>query len=123
MPSELTTGQAAAVLSVAPSTIRKLAAEGRLRSRRTEGGHRRFLESDLHAYRGRGGVEAERAAVWVAAALQLLRAAEVDLDPTSAEGVAFHRAADQLVQDLRSDDDQIRRPRPGRRRRAAAGIG
>ena len=123
MSAELTTSQAAAVLAVAPSTVRKLAAEGRLRCRTTDGGHRRFLESDVHAYRGRGEPDAQRAAVWVAAALQVLRAAEVDLSPMSAEGAAFHRAADQLVKDLRVDDHQIRRPRPGRRRRVAAGHG
>jgi excisionase family DNA binding protein len=123
MPAELTTSQAAALLAVAPSTIRKLAAEGRLRSRTTDGGHRRFLESDVHAYRGHGDAQAQRAAVWVAAVLQLLRAAEVDLGPTTAEGSAFHRAADQLIGDLRADDDQIRRPRPGRRRREAASQG
>ncbi|RMG79146.1 MAG: helix-turn-helix domain-containing protein [Chloroflexi bacterium] len=42
--------QAAEILGVHPATVRNWADKGELRSRRTPGGHRRFLKSDLLQY-------------------------------------------------------------------------
>lgn len=45
----LTTEEAAQVAAVSVSTIRAWAADGRLISRRTLGGHRRFRRGDVEA--------------------------------------------------------------------------
>lgn len=45
----LTPGEVAALFRVDPKTVTRWAAAGRLRSIRTPGGHRRFLESDVRA--------------------------------------------------------------------------
>jgi excisionase family DNA binding protein len=119
----LLTSDAAALLGVAPSTIRNLAASGELPCRQTAGGHRRFLESDLLAYRGRARATADaertmRAAVWAAAASEVLRAAIADLGADTAEGRAFARASDVLRLDLR---DEARAAAPSRLRHQEPG--
>lgn len=49
-PHWLTLSQAADVLGVHATTLRRWADEGEIRCLRTPGGHRRFLEEDLHAF-------------------------------------------------------------------------
>jgi excisionase family DNA binding protein len=46
-PNWLRVQQAADLLDVSPSTVRRWAADGRLACRRTPGGQRRFLRDDL----------------------------------------------------------------------------
>lgn len=55
-PHWLTLSQAAETLGVHATTLRRWADEGEVRCLRTPGGHRRFLEEDLHAFL-RGQVE------------------------------------------------------------------
>ncbi len=47
MSRYLTIAEAAAIKGVSPDTLRRWEKEGKIRSVRTEGGHRRFLASDL----------------------------------------------------------------------------
>lgn len=49
-PHWLTLGEAAQFLGVHPSTVRRWTDSGDLRCIRTPGGHRRFLEGDLHQF-------------------------------------------------------------------------
>jgi excisionase family DNA binding protein len=49
----LTLQEASALLNVAPSTVRRWADAGRISTRRTEGGHRRFEATAVHALRSR----------------------------------------------------------------------
>lgn len=49
-PCWLTLSEAAQFLGVHPSTVRRWTDEGDLRCMRTPGGHRRFLQDDLHAF-------------------------------------------------------------------------
>ncbi len=49
----LTLQEASGLLSVAPSTVRRWADAGRIPTRRTEGGHRRFEAATVHALRPR----------------------------------------------------------------------
>lgn len=117
---QLTTGQAADLLGVGGQTIRTLAASGDLAYRRTAGGHRRFLEADVLAFRGRALTPpstvpgSTRASVWAAAAIEVLTAAQRDMGPDSDAGKAFTAASDLLVARLRDaarDAAPPRRPR------------
>lgn len=45
----MTPGEVAALFRVDPKTVTRWAAAGRMRSIRTPGGHRRFLESEIRA--------------------------------------------------------------------------
>lgn len=54
----LTLGAASAQLGVSQSTIRRWADAGEIRSYRTNGGHRRVLEEDLHAIVANAGAAA-----------------------------------------------------------------
>jgi excisionase family DNA binding protein len=117
----LLTGEAAAILGVAPQTVRTLALSGGLPCRLTAGGHRRFLEADVLAYRGRVGEGRApglntRAGVWAAAATEVLRAAATDLGADTAEGAAFRSAAETLAADLAGGARAAApsRPRKGR---------
>lgn len=47
MSRYLTIAEAAAIKGVSPDTLRRWEKEGKISSVRTEGGHRRFLASDL----------------------------------------------------------------------------
>jgi excisionase family DNA binding protein len=60
----LTLHEASELLSVAPSTVRRWADAGRIPTRRTEGGHRRFEAVAVHALRPRT-VEAQGSAALV----------------------------------------------------------
>jgi excisionase family DNA binding protein len=57
-PDWLTLGQAAKLLGVAQSTIRKWSDNGRLPAFYTPGGHRRYRRYDLNAFLSRGGASA-----------------------------------------------------------------
>lgn len=98
--TDLSITEAATLLGLHPNSVRALADGGELPHRRTAGGHRRFTEEDLHAYRLHGRQQppaaATRAAVWAAAALAVLRDAEVDLGPRSALSEPFRAAAEEL---------------------------
>src|SRR5262245_26565101 len=120
----LTTSQAAEILGVAPMTVRTLADQGALPSRRTTGGHRRFVQTDVLAFRGRpetlsASEETSRAAVWAAAVSGLLRNAEADLG-TSCTAARTFRDARELIEDrLRQT---ARAAAPARPRRPRAGL-
>jgi excisionase family DNA binding protein len=45
----LTPGEVASILRVDPKTVTRWAKEGKLRSVRTPGGHRRYFEADIRA--------------------------------------------------------------------------
>lgn len=47
----LSVGEAAEVLGVSPQTVRNVIKAGRLKMRRTPGGHRRVLAADAHKLR------------------------------------------------------------------------
>lgn len=98
--ADLTTTAAAAFLGLSKATVRALSNTGQLPCRRTAGGHRRFAEADLLAYRARGDrvapAAAARAVVWTAAALAVLRDAEADLGPSSPLAARFRAAAAEL---------------------------
>jgi len=59
----LTLQEASELLSVAPSTVRRWADAGRILTRRTEGGHRRFEATAVHALRPRAVEVREPAAL------------------------------------------------------------
>ena len=90
-------------------TVRNLANEGELPCRRTAGGHRRFRQADVLAYKARrlngepphAGL---RASAWHAAAAEVLDAAESDLGSESARGAAFRTAREELDRGLREAD-------------------
>jgi excisionase family DNA binding protein len=116
---ELTTSEAAALLGVAPQTIRNLAEADALPCRRTDGGHRRFLEGDVLACRGRGALAdpahaGTRVAVWAAAATEILRAAEADVGSSTEAGATFRQTANFLTRSL---GDAARDAAPSRPRR------
>lgn len=80
-----------------PAAFRALADSGDLASRWTSGGHRRFAEADVLAYRERHGAPrglALRERIWTAAVLAVLRDAEADLGEPAA---ARFRAAATLL--------------------------
>ena len=91
--ADLTLAEACAVLGLSRGTVRGLADLGDLPCRRTPGGHRRFTEEDVLAYRERGIQPrrggALREAVWLSAALTLLRQAEADLGALDGGGRAL----------------------------------
>lgn len=60
VPGWLTLQEASALLSVAPSTVRRWADAGRIPTRRTEGGHRRFQATAVHALRPARAGEGDR---------------------------------------------------------------
>lgn len=95
--------EAAAILGISTSGLRELAREGKIPCRVTDGGHRRFLEADVLVYRGRRAAPdtGTRAAVWTAAATEVLRAAAADLGDTDASH-AFLDAAQLLTGQLTS---------------------
>ncbi len=100
--------EAASLLGVSRSTLRNLAEAGEIPCWRTDGGHRRFPETELRAYRAQSMGErpgaAERAAAWTAAALAVLRGAEADL---GSESPLAHR--------IRAAAAELRRPPSGSR--------
>ncbi len=102
VPRDLTTPQAAAFLGVDSNSIRGWAEAGHIRHTLTPGGHRRFEQADLKAWRAgqrppatRHAAET-RAEVWAAAAAEVLRAAEADLGAQSTSGAAFRAAREEL---------------------------
>ncbi len=99
---DLTTPQAAAFLGVDSNSIRAWAEAGHIRHTLTPGGHRRFEQADLEAWRaGQRPPAARHAAeirvdVWAAAAAEVLRAAEADLGAKSTSGAAFRAAREEI---------------------------
>lgn len=92
------TADAAAFLGVSPSTVRNLADAGELPHRVTPGGHRRYPEAGLIAYRGRVASvpppdPAVAASLWTAAALAVLDQAQVHLGRSSPLCGPFQAAA------------------------------
>lgn len=72
----LTLGQAAAQLGVHPATLRRWSDEGEIRALVTPGGHRRFAQTDLDAFRERRDVQANHDQItdaWVGKALTRVR--------------------------------------------------
>ena len=61
-PRWLTVTQAARILGVHATTLRRWADDGDVRCLRTPGGHRRFLEDDVNAFLNAGGQPASSAA-------------------------------------------------------------
>ena len=106
--ADYSTADAPAFLGLSPSTIRNLADPGELPHRLTEGGHRRFSEAGLLAYRARAlGVApspAMTAAVWSAAVLAVLHEAEASLGPSSPLSAPFQAAA----RALRGENHRVR---------------
>lgn len=92
--------EAAAILGVSRSTVRIWAEAGTISCWRTDGGHRRFPETELRAFRaevmGERPGTAERAAAWAAAAQAVLHAAEADLGSGSPLSAPFRAAAQTL---------------------------
>ena len=120
MPSEMTTPQAAAILGVAPATIRTWTDTGELPHWRTPGGHRRFTEDDVLALRDRrkAGERRQvslRTTTWQRAALVVLHAAIADIGADNPLAEPFIRAASEV----RLADARSRRhpPEPGARAR------
>ncbi len=102
VPRDLTTPQAATFLVVDSNSIRGWAEAGHIRHTLTPGGHRRFEQADLKAWRAgqrppatRHAAET-RAEVWAAAAAEVLRAAEADLGAQSTSGAAFRTVREDL---------------------------
>ena len=101
MPSEMTTPQAAAILGVAPATIRIWTDTGELPHWRTPGGHRRFTEDDVLALRDRRKTGERRQAslrttTWKRAALVVLHAAIADIGANHELAQPFIRAAKEV---------------------------
>ena len=101
MPSEMTTPQAAAILGVAPATIRIWTDTGELPHWRTPGGHRRFTEDDVLALRDRRKSGERRQATlrtttWKRAALVVLHAAIADIGTNNELAQPFVRAAKEV---------------------------
>ncbi len=101
MPPEMTTPQAAAILGVAPATVRTWTDAGELPHWRTPGGHRRFTEDDVLALRDRRKAGERRQATlrtttWQRAALVVLHAAIADIGPNHELAQPFVRAANEI---------------------------
>jgi excisionase family DNA binding protein len=101
MASEMTTPQAAAILGVAPATVRIWTDTGELPHWRTPGGHRRFTEDDVLALRDRRKTGEQRQATlrtttWKRAALVVLHAAIADIGPDDELAQPFVRAAREV---------------------------
>jgi excisionase family DNA binding protein len=65
----LTTSAAAQLLRVSPSTLKRWAAAGLIRSERTSGGHRRFRRSDLEVFVSAPGPAGDEPSRWANALL------------------------------------------------------
>jgi excisionase family DNA binding protein len=101
MPYEMTTPQAAAILGVAPATIRTWTDTGELPHWRTPGGHRRFTEDDVLALRerrksGEWRQATIRTTTWKRAALVVLHAAIADIGTNGELAQPFVRAAKEV---------------------------
>jgi len=110
---EMTVPQVAALLGVSLNTARAWADSGELPHRRTPGGHRRFIEADVLAFRARRltGAPAHagaRAAAWASVADQVLRTAEADLGRGSRLARPFRSAREQLQRQL----DELKQDAP-----------
>jgi excisionase family DNA binding protein len=97
----MTTPQAAAILGVAPATIRIWTDTGELPHWRTPGGHRRFTEDDVLALRDRRKTGERRQAslrttTWKRAALVVLHAAVADIGANHELAQPFIRAAKEV---------------------------
>ncbi len=102
VPCDLTTLQAATFLGVDSNSICAWAEASHIWHTLTPGGHRRFEQADLKAWRAGQRPPATqhaaeiRAEVWAAAAAEVLRAAEADLGAESTSGAAFRAAREAL---------------------------